>query len=192
MDAFENLVGALLRKEGYWTEIGLKVELSKAEKRRIGRPSSPRWEIDVVAFKGKGNRVLAIECKSFLDSVGVRYAGVSGAHPGEAKRYKLFNDATLRANVFQRLSKQLVETGACPRAPKITLCLAVGKVASTADREKLRKLFQRKGWLLLDDEWIGKKLSDVANSGYEDSVATVAAKILMRRLLKNGVGSKNG
>ena len=37
MDAFESLVSGLLRKEGYWTEIGYKVELTKEDKRRIGR-----------------------------------------------------------------------------------------------------------------------------------------------------------
>lgn len=181
MDAFEGLVSALLRKEGYWAETGFKVELSKVEKRRIGRPSSPRWEIDVIAYKGRGNHVLVVECKSFLDSTGVRYQDVSGKNAEGAKRYKLFNDAVLRKSVFSRLCTQLAESGACPRKPEVTLCLATGKVASPADRENLRKLFKSKSWILWDDEWIREKLANVADSGYEDSVATVAAKILMRR-----------
>lgn len=56
MDSFESLVSSLLRREGYWTETGFKVELTKQDKHRIGRPSLPLWEIDVVAYKGKGNR----------------------------------------------------------------------------------------------------------------------------------------
>ena len=135
----------------------------------------------MVAYKGKGNHVLAIECKSYLDSVGVQYAGVSGENKEDAKRYKLFNDALLRKVVLQRLGKQLVEIGACPRMPTITLCLAVGKVKSEKDRENLKRLFERKGWDLLDDEWIRGKLTSVADGGYEDNVASVAAKILLRQ-----------
>ena len=180
MDAFETLVSALLEKEGYWTQTGFKVELTKAEKKKIGRPTTPRWEMDIVAYKGKGNDLLAVECKSYLDSVGVQYKGVSGEDLNDAKRYKLFNDATLRRVVLQRLGTQLVKLGACHRMPKITLCLAVGKVKAVSDRELLRKLFTRKKWQLFDDEWIREKLASVADGGYEDSVASVAAKILLR------------
>ena len=180
MDAFESLVSALLVKEGYWTQTGFKVELTKAEKKNIGRPTSPRWEMDVVAYKGKGNHVLAIECKSYLDSVGVQYAGVSGRNQNDAKRYKLFNDATLRRIVLRRLGMQLLKSGACTRMPKITLCLAVGKVKSFQDRENLKKLFRQKGWQLFDDEWVREKLASVADGSYEDSIASVVAKILLR------------
>jgi Holliday junction resolvase len=34
----------------------------------IGRPSSPRWDIDIIAYKGAINEVLVVECKSYLDS----------------------------------------------------------------------------------------------------------------------------
>lgn len=50
MDAFESLVALLLHRDGYWTTTGFKVELTKEEKRRIGRPSSPRWELDVIGY----------------------------------------------------------------------------------------------------------------------------------------------
>ena len=67
MDAFESLVSLLLRRDGYWTATSVKVELTKMQKRAIGRPSSPRWEIDLVAYKPATNELLAVECKSFLD-----------------------------------------------------------------------------------------------------------------------------
>ena len=136
----------------------------------------------VVAYKGRGNHVLAVECKSYLDSTGVRYAGVSGQNSEDAKRYKLFNDSVLRNTVLSRLANQLILSGACPKKPKISLCLATGKIASPSDRQELRKLFKKKDWLILDDEWIREKLVDVADTRYEDSVATVAAKILIRNL----------
>ena len=45
MDAFEQLVGNLLGSEGYWVKRSVKVVLTKEDKARIGRKSSPRWEI---------------------------------------------------------------------------------------------------------------------------------------------------
>ena len=35
MDAFENLVATLLRRDGYWTSTAVKVELTKEEKLEI-------------------------------------------------------------------------------------------------------------------------------------------------------------
>lgn len=183
MDAFEFLVSSLLHKEGYWVETSHMVELTKEEKITIGRPSSPRWELDLIAYKGNENQVLAVECKSFLDSTGVRYAGVAGHDLSDAKRYKLFNDPVLRKTVLNRLAKQLVSTGATAKSPKITLCLATGKIASAADRDNIRLLFKKNKWKLFDDEWIRDRLSRCAGDGYQNNVAVVAAKILGRRKL---------
>lgn len=72
MDAFEDLVGMLLERKGYWIRSGVKVELSKEEKRQIGRPSSPRWELDIVAYKGSGNSLLVVECKNLIIGSGGR------------------------------------------------------------------------------------------------------------------------
>src|SRR4051794_22034801 len=33
-------------------------------RREIGRPSSPRWELDIVAYSGRDNLLLVLECKS--------------------------------------------------------------------------------------------------------------------------------
>jgi hypothetical protein len=71
MDAFEQLVSEILWMEGYWVRTSVKVELTKDEKRKIGRPSSPRWELDIVAYSGRDNLLKIIECKSYLDSRGV-------------------------------------------------------------------------------------------------------------------------
>ena len=51
MDSSENIVAMLLDREGYWVRTTYKVELTKEEKRKIGRPSSPRWERGVIAYK---------------------------------------------------------------------------------------------------------------------------------------------
>jgi hypothetical protein len=177
MDAFESLVSMLLRHDGYWTIPSFKVKLTKEEKRDIGRHSSPRWELDLVAYKGSTNEVLAVECKSFLDSTGVTFRREK-FEPED--RYKLFNDDVLRSVVFSRLAKQLVETGATAPSPTVTLCLAIGKTADKSDREGLKRHFNAKGWRLFDVEWLRERLRLASQGGYENDVAFVVSKILLR------------
>jgi hypothetical protein len=86
MDAFENLMGLLLRREGHWTASSVKVDLTKDQKRAVSRPSSPRWEIDLVAYRGSTNELLAVECKSFLDSPGVEFRNSVFESPDRYKR----------------------------------------------------------------------------------------------------------
>jgi hypothetical protein len=50
MDAFESVIAMLLRREGYWIHPSFKVELTKEEKRQVGKHSTPRWEIDLIAY----------------------------------------------------------------------------------------------------------------------------------------------
>jgi len=50
VEAFEQIVSEMLWLEGYWVRARVKVELSKKEKRAMGRPSSPRWEPDIDAL----------------------------------------------------------------------------------------------------------------------------------------------
>src|SRR5215213_3406188 len=102
MDAFENVVAMLLERSGYWVRPGYKVNLTKEEKRAIGRPSCPRWELDIVAYKGTSNELLVVECKSYLDSKGVGISGFDGSDDSATKQYKLFNDEVLRRIVFNR------------------------------------------------------------------------------------------
>lgn len=180
MDSFESLVGSLLEKDGFWVRTSVKVELTAQEKRKIGRPSSPRWELDLVAYKAKSNELLVVECKSFLDSPGVRARGLDGTDANEGKRYKLFNDKILRKAVLGRLVKQLVSSGSCATSPSVKLCLAAGKVASELDRNKIKSLFDRNDWGFFDDSWLREKLLAVSNTGYENEVASVVAKILLR------------
>jgi hypothetical protein len=176
MDAFESLVAMLLHHEGYWTTRSFKVELTKAEKREVGLPSTPRWEIDVLAYKGSTNEILAVECKSFLDSTGVKFR--NGRFEPE-HRYKLFSNDELRAVVFRRLLEQLVrKRGSCASNPKVILCLAVGKLAGITKENELRKHFEKNNWRLFGPKWIGDKLAAAAEMGYENDIAVVVSKIL--------------
>lgn len=176
MDAFESLISMLLRHDGYWTIPSFKVELTKEEKRHVGRASSPRWEIDLIAYKGSTNEVLVVECKSYLDSRGVVFQNDQFGNP---KRYKLFTDATLREVVLNRLSIQLVSTGACAPAPKLTLGMAIGKIARTTDVKGLNDHFADKGWRLFDSAWIRDRLQAASDRGYENDVAFIVSKLLL-------------
>lgn len=179
MDAFESIIAMLLRREGWWTLSGCKVALTKQEKVEIGRHSSPRWEIDIVAYRGASNEILALECKSYLDSTGVHFAnGV--LHPPD--RYKLFSEKKLRDVVLARLRTQLVESGACAPNPKVRLGLAIGKTRSSREDglATLRQYFESNGWWLWLPSDIRSYLVHCVTAGYENDVAHVVAKLMGR------------
>jgi hypothetical protein len=177
MDAFESVVSMLLRCDGYWTIPSFKVELTKEEKREIGKHSAPRWELDLVAYHGLTNKVLAVECKSLLDSTGVMFRGGQFEPP---KRYKLFVDDILRRVVLNRLARQLEETQACRPGPEVQLCLAAGRIANQSDRQEMNEHFAAYGWQLFDREWIKTRLERAAKSSYENDVSFVVMKLLLR------------
>ena len=181
MDAFESVVAMLLERRGYWVRSAYKVDLTKEEKRMIGRPSCPRWELDVVAYKGATNELLVVECKSYLDSKGVGISGFDGSDVDAAERYKLFNDDNLRRVIFNRLILQLEEVGSCAPSPNVTLCLAAGRVAKGPDRMKLKEHFGKRGWRFWDDEWLHSALVEVSKCGYENEVLAIVAKLLLRK-----------
>jgi hypothetical protein len=160
-----------------------KVELTKEEKIDIELPSSPRWELDLVAYKGAINEILVVECKSYLDSRGVvSSAFLDGAKLSE--RFKLFTRDKIRDVVLARLGRQLQERGLCPPSPGITLCLAAGNIASDKDgrnRAALERLFAERGWRLFDEKWLFGELERLAESGYENDVGMMVAKLYARR-----------
>lgn len=178
MDAFETVIASILQRKGFWTLTSVKVDLTKAEKRAIGRHSSPRWELDIVAYRGSTNELRVVECKSFLDSPGVECGAFDGTNRAAESRYKLFCDTTLRKVVLRRLQLQLTEAGFCRKVPAVKLCLAAGKIRGDAGR--LREHFERKGWVLFGPDEIRAELQALRDSGYENSVAAVVAKIILR------------
>lgn len=180
MDAFEQVVGEILWREGYWVRTSVKVDLTKEEKRAIDLPTSPRWELDIVAYRARDNHLKVVECKSYLDSPGVKLGGFDANNKKESSRYKLFNKPKLREVVFGRLRPQFADSGACLPNSTVTLCLACGRIATDSDREGLRKHFAEQGWELLDEAWLRDRLNHMASGGYENQVSAVVAKLLLR------------
>ena len=180
MNAFDQVVASLLEREGFWVRSCVKVDLTKEEKRAIGRYSSPRWELDLVAYKGQTNQLWIVECKSYLDLGGVAITAFDGSNETFAGRFKLFNDSTLFRIVSRRLCCQLVESGACAAAPSVALVLAAGRIANDKHREQLRRLFEQRGWILWDESALRTRLRRLSDESYDNAVASVVSKLLLR------------
>ncbi len=180
MDAFEQLVSEILWMSGFWVRTSVKVELTKEEKRLIGRHSAPRWELDIVGYSARDNVLRVVECKSYMDSTGVRASAFDGSNPDHATRYKLFNEPELRRVVFNRLCLQFTEAGACREGAQVRLALACGKIRNETDRAAIRAHFEAQGWDLWDEPWLREHLQRMADQGYENQVSAVVAKLLLR------------
>jgi hypothetical protein len=186
MDAFESVISMLLRREGYWTISSFKVKLTQNEKRQIGKHTTPRREIDLIAYHAPTNKVLAVECKSFLDSIGVMFK------EGQFKpvtTYKLFVDSHLRRVVLKRLARQLEKENLCRPKPKVQLCLAAGKIQQK-DHEALKAHFVKNNWQLFDRDWIREHLKKAVVTSYENDVIFVVAKLLLRDLVCQSCGTQ--
>lgn len=173
MNAFEELVAGLLRRDGYWTHHSYKVALTKAEKRSIGKPSLPRIEIDLLAYRATTNSLLWVECKSYLDSTGVKTSDFSKADG----RYKVFANRDLRELATAKLIEQAVDQGLARPNPEVEYWLVAGHVAPKS-RETLEELFKREGWHLRAETWLRDHLAGMADADYEDDVAIMVAKLV--------------
>lgn len=179
MDHFENIIAGLLENEGYWLRRSFKVEVTKEEKRTIGKHSIPRPEIDLLAYKASVNKVIVMEVKSYLDSGGVSYQHIAQNTTIPEGRYKLFTCSNYRQIVFGRLKNQLIENGMANKETLITLGLAAGKIYQNRESD-IRQLFDRNQWLLWGPLDIKNKLCAQAMRGYENDASIITAKILLR------------
>ena len=178
MDAFEQLVADIFWNEGYWVRTSVKVELTRQEKIKVGKHSTPRWEIDLIAYRATTNELLALECKSYLDSGGVHAAHFTPHHK-LAGRYKLFHDEVLRQTVLERLRLQCIERGLCPANVSVKLGLVYG-CATKMNAVLLDKIFEEADWLLFGADWLSDRVRRLASGSYENSTAAVVTKLLVR------------
>lgn len=179
MDHFESIIATLLEADGYWIRRSFKVNVTKEEKRHIGKHSIPRPEIDLLAFSFSKNEVFAIEAKSFLDSPGVVLSQLVEEHQVPEGRYKMFTCERYRAVVLSRLLQDLIGHGMANGDTRICLGLAAGKVYR-GQSEPIREHMKQKGWFFWAPEDIKQKVTALAQRAYEDDPAIITAKILMR------------
>lgn len=175
MDAFEDLVARLLRGQNYWVRQNYMIDITKSEKKEIGQPSMPRPEVDIIAYQAAENRVLWVECKSYLNSKGVQFGAVTD--PGHAHAIKIFVDPEFRAIVSYRLQTQLVERRLVRPNPTIDYWLVAGRVAPQSVTP-IEDHFAQNGWTLRQRPWIVDRLGGIAAGEYEDDVVAMAAKLL--------------
>jgi hypothetical protein len=179
MDHFESIISTLLEAEGYWVRRSFKVNVTKEEKRQIGKPSIPRPEIDLLALHFSRNKVLVLEAKSFLDSTGVKLALLQEEHEVTEGRYKLFTSQRYRSIVLSRLLQDLIACGMASSDTKVSLGLAAGKVYQ-GQSGPIREFMEKNKWLFWSPEDIKHKVTALAERGYENDPAIITAKILMR------------
>ena len=178
-DHFENLVRTLLEAEGYWVAQSFKVNVTKQEKRDIGKHSIPRPEIDLLAMNFVKNEVIAVEAKSFLDSPGVRASELIASHSIPEGKYKLFTCGTYCSIVLSRLKQDLIDKSMANASTVIRLGLVVGNVYP-GDVLLIRRHAERQGWLYWSPRLLKRKLRSQARRGYENDPAIITTKILLR------------
>ncbi len=177
MHYFEELVRFLLERDGFWARTSHRVNLTKEEKRMIGRPSSPRPEIDVLAYHPRDNVLLVIEVKSYLDSPGVAHEHID-AEFVRGEGYRLFKDEAYRRVLFRRLQSDLVDEGAINGTVSLLPGIVVGKVKG--DEVPLEQFFAQRGWFFWGPSRLVEKLARTADMGYTDNPFVYAAKLLIR------------
>lgn len=180
MDSFEQVVSEILWNEGLWVWKSFKVKLTAEDKANIDRPTSPRWEIDIVAYNATANLIHVLECKSYFDNPGIGARWLKDDLPASRAGFlKLFKDDKLREVVFGRIEQQFIHEKRCRANPKLRLGLVCGHTKKSA-RDELKKHFDAKGWDLYDEEWLRSKIREMAAGGYENQVSAVVAKLLLR------------
>ena len=179
MESFEEIVKVLLEEDNYWVRQSEKINLSKEEKRKIGKPSIPRPEIDLVALNQSKNHILVLEVKSFFDSPGVKFADLDIEYDETKGRYKLFTNKNYRNIVLSRLKKDFLKWGMANKDTQFTLGLVAGNVYQNRT-EDIRQLFENKGWFFLGPDEIKDRVLALAKKGYQNSPIFMTAKILMR------------
>ena len=92
IEAFEQVASEILWREEFWVRTSVKVELTREDKKAIDLPSSPRWELDIVAYRPPDNSLRVVERKSYLDNPGVGARWLDGADAKAAGRFKLFSN----------------------------------------------------------------------------------------------------
>jgi hypothetical protein len=179
MDYFEAIVKTLLEDDGFWTRQSFKVNISKEDKRNIGKPTIPRPEIDLIAFKPASKEILVVEVKSYLDSSGVHLSCLQERHEIPEGRYKLFTCENYREIVFTQLNKDLMSLGLIDTKHKIRLGLAAGNVYRKSEQE-INEYFDSQSMFFWGPSEIKKRIQGLATKGYENDPTVIAAKVLMR------------
>lgn len=179
MDAFEEIIGHLLREDKFLVHHSVKINLNRQDRQAIKKPSSPRPEIDIAAFSPNTDTIYLLEVKSFLDSPGVVLEDVIIQQEHQTGRYKLLTAENYRNVLRERFLADWRATGHLKPSTKISFGLVAGNVYRNREQE-MQEYFRRKNWLFWGPTDIRNKLCRLAEKGYENNAVTIVAKILTR------------
>lgn len=181
MDYFESLVATIIEKENKWVKQNVKVNLTKEEKVEIGKPSIPRPDIDIVAYRAKENVLEIWEVKSFLDSPGVRFKEIIEENEIAKGRYKLLTSEKYRMIIIDRLVADWIELGLINKNPTVKIGLAAGKIYSN-DEDSIVAHFKKKGWILKTPMDLFRGIEKLEEEAYENDLYIIAAKLIFRNV----------
>ncbi len=179
MNAFEHIVELYLQEKNYWTRHSVKVELTKADRAKLKLPTTPRAEIDLVAYNPVSDVLVLIEVKSYFDNPGLTIGELNGTDKNNANRCKLLNNKLFQKVVTDRLVEDFLNRKLIKKSTEIKYALAVGKVQQkslTAVKAYLTKN-KKKKYLYFDPSDIKQTIKNLAEKGWEDNIIIVTAKI---------------
>lgn len=181
MDQFERLVATLLEADGYWVRQSHRIKLTSEEKAEIeSHHTSPRVEIDLIAYKPATNDLQIIEVKSFHDSdSGVTCSDIDGTNSNSDKKYPLVRNPARRELTQRLVLRDLQDQGLVTSTAVPSYCLVLGK-ASPGESNKIRNYLLSIMWRYWGPEDIKARLQKLAKTGYRDDLVYFTAKSLLR------------
>ena len=180
MNQFEQLIRLLLERDGFWVKTNVKVNISKEEKRQLGKPSMPRPEIDIVALCVKTNTLYLLEVKSYLDSRGVYPENVQSSEPRWDK-YKLLTNEKYQNIIKSTLLHSMLSSGECNEQTRVKFGLVAGKVYKNR-AEELKDYCESMNWFFWGSNDIALRIRALEKEGYTDNLIVIVAKMLLRNI----------
>lgn len=179
MDYFEDMVRTLIEQEWGWVRQSVRINLTKKQKRQLGKPSMPRPEVDLLAFDQDHNRILVLEVKSYLDSNGISYSELQKEHKVAEGRYKIFTCRKYREMLLNCLRLQMLEARFANNETTYMLGLISGKIHKNMD-EEIADMFEKRGWLFWGPEEIKRRVKKLSELGYANNPYVITTKVLTR------------
>lgn len=179
MDAFEILMAQLLMRQGFWTLVRYKVNITKSVAEELGKRSMPRPEIDIVAYKPAEKKLYLLEVKSFLDSKGVIPNALNDLRNQKTGRYKLLTWEKYRLKVGELTRLDLLSQKLITEDTTVSFGLLAGNIYQSTELN-LRSHFAQQGysdWLMWGPETIKANLVNLATMGYENDITVIVSKI---------------
>ena len=176
MDAFEQILRLFLEEKNYWTRHSVKVELTKQDKEELNLPTTPRAEIDLVAYNPNENEIILIEAKSFLNSTGVTIAGLNGTDKDTKNRYRLLNNDVFQKIVTERLIEDFTKRKIINKSTKVRFALAAGKVQKKSLKQ-VQGYLEEKNYIFFSPSEIKETIKGLADKGWDDNIVIVTAKL---------------